>query len=462
MTTHIVSTAAELAAVSAPSVVKPGDTVLLNAGTYAGSYTWRSSGRPGAPIIVQNAPGQNVVLDRAGNGGAPNLRLEGTDLVVREHQDGGTFRITNTNTTRDLDAASFRPEGVRVAGTSRRTKLINLRIDNAGGGVVSDLGADANETYGLVITRCGWDSPTRGSGHGIYPQNSGDWRKAARHCAIANGYGHGIHLFGGSASKVQNYDVEDCVVFNTSSASHRDRVSEPVIFDGDDGLPSPVDGVAVRRSVLWQVYKYPEQAGAKHPCFRIGGGRSEVNGSLEFIDNWVYGGTIFAEAVSSLRFLDNKLRGASSPFSAVLAPVVETWRALTTKAEWDAAYDAFRAKYPENDYRIIIAANEMPDDGARAYANEHERGRGLVSVVNGSGAPIVMADLSSICEDKKIYELTDIEAPEGETFLFRYRGAGVPMPMIRPPATPPIGGSFPPDRATGVYFASFLVREIHV
>lgn len=460
MTTHIVSTAAELAAVSAPGIAKPGDIVLLNAGTYAGSYTWRSSGRPGAPIVVQNAPGQNVILDRAGNGGAPNLRLEGSDLVVREHQDGGTFRITNTNAARSLDANSFRPEGIRVAGTSRRTKLINLRIDNAGGGVVSDLGADANETYGLIITRCGWDSPTRGSGHGIYPQNSGDWRKAARHCAIANGYGHGIHLFGGHTSKVQNYDVEDCVVFNTSSASHRDRVSEPVIFDGDDGMPSPVDGVAVRRSVLWQVYKYPEQGGAKHPCFRIGGGRVEVNGTLEFTDNWVYGGTVFLEDVRSLRFKDNRLRGASSPFSGVLAPVVEAWRQLTTAAEWVAAYDAFRVKYPENDYKTIVAANEMPNDGARAYANEHERGRGLVAAVNGSGVPIVTVDLSEICEVGKIYELTDVEALEGETFLFRYRGIAIPLPMLRPGATPPIGGSFPADRATGPYFACFLIREI--
>src|SRR5687768_1449945 len=51
---------------NAGHAIKPGDTVLLHAGTYRGAFTSTLRGTAEAPIIVRGAEGERAVVDCVG------------------------------------------------------------------------------------------------------------------------------------------------------------------------------------------------------------------------------------------------------------------------------------------------------------------------------------------------------------------------------------------------------------
>ncbi len=169
-------------ALSSGHGVRPGDTIYLRGGTYNVCTTYTPdqynpycigssvSGSSGAPVTIRSYPGEWAVLDGVG----PALSSTGATIMAQGsyvwYMD---FEIknSNTNTRQTSQSASFVSDvdGWAIAIVASHIKVINLVIQNVGGGGVGLFNNyDDIETYGNVIYYTGWQGPDRGHGHAIY------------------------------------------------------------------------------------------------------------------------------------------------------------------------------------------------------------------------------------------------------------------------------------------------------
>src|SRR5262249_15288103 len=126
-------------ALNHPAAVKPGDTIWLHQGTYAGHFHGRLKGTEQAPIIVRQYPGERAVLD--GNFNITTARMGGNVLEI-----GGAytwfwgFELTSSHPKRKHNKAGShigeKPFGLDLGngGSVPGIKLINLVIHDTAQG----------------------------------------------------------------------------------------------------------------------------------------------------------------------------------------------------------------------------------------------------------------------------------------------------------------------------------------
>ena len=192
---------------------RPADTILLRAGTYRGEFTSTLAGVEGSPIVVRQYAGEQATIDGP--------------LIIRGAWTWyWGFDVGNSNP----DRTKTRPAGVTVFGPN--TKLINLTVHDAGGGVEPWTPAVDAEVYGCIIYRNGWQgaAPDRGHGHGLYVQNDTGTKRILDNI-LFNGYGYGIHAYteGGS---IKGLHFEGNIIFNSGKNARDEWRTSNMLIGG--------------------------------------------------------------------------------------------------------------------------------------------------------------------------------------------------------------------------------------
>ncbi|HWC74998.1 MAG TPA: Ig-like domain-containing protein, partial [Gemmatimonadales bacterium] len=174
----------------ANGAVRPGDTIWLRGGTYAGTYTTTLAGTSSAPIVVRQYPGERATID----GGTANVETFSVDGQWAIYWG---FEIMQSGTARSCDSCiGLRPTGVYVR-SAQNVKLLNLIVHDVGHATFMEDGTHNIEMYGWIIYNGGSINLTRSDGHGIYVHNDGIGWKVIRDNVVFNQFGYGLHAFTG-------------------------------------------------------------------------------------------------------------------------------------------------------------------------------------------------------------------------------------------------------------------------
>jgi parallel beta-helix repeat protein len=200
----------------AVNAVKPGDTILLESGTYAGCRIG-VSGTAGAPITLEAAPGANVLIDAPG---ASNLH--GSDIEVESFQ-----HAVNYWTIAGLQVENAPRSGIDVRGTNFITVENCVSHNNAKQGIFFAFSNNPLVQHNLTYSN---------GQHGIYDSNSGDNPTIIGNTSH-NNVGCGIQLNGdvtqGGDGIISNAFIADNVLYNNGagggSAINCDGVQNSVI-----------------------------------------------------------------------------------------------------------------------------------------------------------------------------------------------------------------------------------------
>jgi len=204
------SATAYLTIVGAAAKVKPGDTVLIQPGTYDGGITVEINGTPSAPITFR-ANGAGVVIE--GSGG-----------------ERDAFFITYAN--------YIVVEGLKIQHADRA----GMRIDNAHHVTVRNCTFADNGTWGLFTDFSDYttveNSEAYGSvdEHGIYISNSSD-HPTIRGNRLYNNHGCGLHMNGdinmGGDGIISYAVVENNILYDNGigggSGINMDGVTDSVV-----------------------------------------------------------------------------------------------------------------------------------------------------------------------------------------------------------------------------------------
>lgn len=299
-----------------PEVVNGGDTIWLHEGVYTGRFvSTLQSTIPNKNIVVATYKNDKVVL----NGNIPSskpsvLEVKGSNVSFRN------FEVTFLGEfSRNMADAIFQKvDGINHL-SGEDCKFINLKIHNNPG---SGLGS-WKFTGGTLIDHCkifnnGYFSKVRGSGAGIYVQNSSDKVRLIKNNLIFNNYYMGVEVW--SAAKnakdayVKNITLKNNIMFNNGMPGGMHKNNLLVATDDNNGINRATNIVVVDNVFYHNTdianNKSSGDAGslqlgvnAKSPLKNvmiknniiIGGNnafRLHTSENLTFEDNLVYGGYV--------------------------------------------------------------------------------------------------------------------------------------------------------------------------
>lgn len=180
---------------------RPGYTLYLRGGVYAGEFDSTLRGDNGLPMVIRPYPGERAIIDGALdiNGAFTTwigLEIRYSGWVTRVSQEPG-------NVPSDLPRRDLNIYGVG-------TRLINCIIHD-----LSNFGwwgpATDSELYGCLIYSNGWAGPDRGHGHGVYTQNRPGGRKVWRDCITWGHYSTCGKVYSASNAPLKHYDISGLI-----------------------------------------------------------------------------------------------------------------------------------------------------------------------------------------------------------------------------------------------------------
>ncbi|MES3030802.1 MAG: LamG-like jellyroll fold domain-containing protein [Patescibacteria group bacterium] len=210
-------------ALSHPSAVEPGATIYLRGGTHyiattssQRGFTSVLTGTASEPIVVRSYTGEWAVVD--GNLDGVNIKRDTIINITGAYTWYQNFEVTNSSIVgRKLDTGyNVAPNDERGGAIDDRgpgNKLINLLIHDAGGGVGAWSTGSNGEYYGNIVYNNGWDSPTGGTGHNVYSQNTNGYKHWTNNIMF-NAFNMLSKLGGENESQVNNVKFEGNTFFN--------------------------------------------------------------------------------------------------------------------------------------------------------------------------------------------------------------------------------------------------------
>lgn len=402
-------------ALSGEGPMGPGDTVWLRGGTYRGAFSSMLMGRPDAPIVVRQVPGELATLDSAGSA-KDALSIGGSYTWF------WGFEITSSDLKRQsAEPGPWPGDLLRGYGAVTRApgiRFINLVVhDNANGLGLWSESVDS-DAHGNIIYNNGWQAPDRAHGHGIYTQNEVGTRRLTDNI-IFNQFSHGIHAYGSARAHLDNITLEGNIVFNNGALAA---------------------GPEYVRNLL------------------LGGGRPALNPRLQ--DNVTYFGSMKTSGENSVGYSAGCVNlWAHGNYLIGGRPLI--LRSCTTQSfANNTLYGPVREdppnEYPGNEYRTV------PPTGTRVFVrpNRCEAGRAHVAIYNWDSQAQVRVDLSgaSLVKGER-FLIQDAQNFFGKPVvegIYEARPVNVPMTGLH--VKPPVG-NVPHSGHTAPQFGAFVVIQ---
>jgi len=428
------------AALAHPPQVRPGDTIWLHSGVYAGDFVSRLEGTPQEPITVRAAAGACVVIDGS-------LRIEGAGSVYwgLEIRDSGFPRRT--------ESAGSQP---RIAGghdavdvLAPHTALINNVIHDNAQGVGFWSPAHDSLLYGNLVFNNGWLGPVRRHGAGLYTQNR-QGVKRIEHNVFANNFSKNIQAYGTKRAGLEGFEFRENVLVNGRMLVGGFAPAERVTAAGNHSY----------RGNLQFFYRNRENRG-----LRVEG--NYVVGKL-VIGPWrgftVRGNTVAGGARGRLV----TLRPPGNPDPAPGRPAA--WnrnayyfadpaaRMFDVDGEGVFTLEGWRAR---TGFDEAVEQVRRPPSApyAAVFPNRYEAGRAHVAVYNWSGEAAVSVDLSPLgLPPRARVRVYNAQNP-AESLTDRLDNGTLRLPMAHWTAATPRGVAEPLHPSTFPRFGVFLVRS---
>jgi parallel beta-helix repeat protein len=190
--------------------LNPGDTLLVNSGTYADPVTIEIVASAGSPVLIKGN-GSGVVINGSGD------ERDAVFITYSRYVTFERFRIQNATRA-----------GLRIDNSDHITVRKSTFANNGTWGLFTDFSDDIlieeNNAYGSIEE------------HGIYVSNSGD-RPTLRGNVVHDNNANGIHMNGdlsqGGDGIISNAIVENNVIYNNGEAGgsgiNMDGVANSVI-----------------------------------------------------------------------------------------------------------------------------------------------------------------------------------------------------------------------------------------
>ncbi|MDX1979540.1 MAG: right-handed parallel beta-helix repeat-containing protein [Bryobacteraceae bacterium] len=413
-------------ALNHPSVLLPGDVIWLRGGRYGDGtgrqrFFSRLKGTAENPIIVRGYPGERATIDG------------GLVLVDGESTWYWDFEITSSEKDRigGTDGSTRLPEGIICR--SPNTKLINLVIHDTAQGMGVWQEAPDTEVYGNLIYHNGYQSTSRGHGHGIYFQNK-EGSKLLADNIIFNQFGTGLHGYGTSSAFVRNVTLEGNIVFSNGALSAREQYDDNIIL----GPGSALGDIAVRDNLT---YFPPRAAGYS----RIGSQFSPQNDNVSVTGNYFIGGFVAvmmgrwqqAEFARNTVYSDNG-HTVMLDLLPQQSPREYVWGGNTYYGKSFFTVTAPTKSYDWNQWRTVTGLDAdsvfqlSKPTGLWTFVrpNKFDADRANIAIYNWDSAKSVDVDLSSILTCGDTFEIRDAQNYYGEPVVrATFEGMPVAIPM---------------------------------
>lgn len=406
--------------------VQPGDTIWLRGGTYKGSFRSEVAGKPGAPVVVRQFPGERAIIDGASS-------TKDTWNAAGEYTVFWGFELTNSNPLRVSTTATERIRADIIANYAAHTKYINLIVHDGGVAMYTDAHFPDVEIAGCIFYNNGWQEPVKGHGHALYIKNY-TGPLVARDNVVFNQYGYGIHAYtNANSGKLMNITIEGNVSFNNGTLASRRSLSANILLGGD-GYAA---GGTIRDNMT---YYTPSLVAAEANV--IVGWKTLRNGDVVVERNYFVGGSPVLRFGfwTAARVSNDTLIGFGR------GPLIERLDPAASGQIWR---DNVELQTPPRTTRVAVRPNP------------YEAGRAHVVVFNWGKQPRVTVDVSAVLAPGDRYEVRNVQDLFGAPVVTgTITGSSITIPMGGVPPPAPIGLASSPAPKTGPEFDTFLVTRV--
>ena len=292
------------------SVVKGGDVIWLHEGVYNGRFTSKlQSLNKDEHITVASFPNEWAIL----NGNIKSIKtsvlnIKGSNVIYKN------FEVTWSGyySRNETDIAFQKSDGIsHDIGTN--CKFINLIIhNNPGSGFGSWKRTENSEINNCYIFNNGFMSKRgRGSGVGIYVQNSSEKIKLIKNSTIFNNYYKGIEIWSANRNAneeyVKNITLDNNVIFNSGLISGTYRDNLIIATDDRNGI-NIAKKITVKNNIFYHNTKLSKAIENNNaPSLTLGFNKSAPVESIKVLDNIIIGrkDAIRVLDVKSLHFKNN-------------------------------------------------------------------------------------------------------------------------------------------------------------
>ncbi|HEV2761355.1 MAG TPA: right-handed parallel beta-helix repeat-containing protein, partial [Pyrinomonadaceae bacterium] len=453
-----------LAGGAAGDEIKPGDTVWVRGGRYAGAFVSTLAGRPDAPVVVRAAAGERAVVDRAGvsESKQPALKVKGPHVWF------WGLEVTNSHPDRarrspyDNKDEPWRGSGADVY--ARGVKLVNMVFHDNGHGVWDK--QDGTEISGCLFYYNGNNKRE----HALYVGNNAGTKLIADNILFSQG-GYGILAHSNSTPGAQRgLHLEGNVAFNNGLLTADDQTTGNIQVGGVRGVPA--ERIHISNNY---VYTSEGSAASKSNGIRLGY-EDASNVDARLLDNYVVARAPFRVWWwRALEFQGNTVCSREETFELRLPeganPAEYLWDFNTyfgasagrpTFVRDSRAYDFARWRQATGfDAHSRFEQTRRPS-GTKVFVrpNRYEAGRAHVVVFNWDGRERVEADLGGVLKPGAEFEVLDAQNYFGGAVLRgRFDGSPVSLPLNLKRVAPPVGNVERAPAHTAPEFAVFVVRQ---
>jgi RNA polymerase sigma factor (sigma-70 family) len=447
----------DLASVLAhPDAIKPGDTIWLRGGEYAGPFVSKLKGTSDEPIVVRQYTGEKAVLT-GGPGNGIILTVEG------EHTWFWGFSITQAGKRESAEPGPWVQDIPTFTAINtdagHHHKFINLTISDVVG---SAFGFWENNTdseiYGCIAYNNGWQGPDRGHGVGISVQNKVGAKTMSGNIMF-NHYNSGVYAYGSSKASLRNMYFEGNVFFNNGVLARNGGGLDLLVGGG-----SPAENVQIKKNFFYS------------PTLSCNIGYSDSKNIDCIVTDNVFHGGLRLQRWEKLHFHDNVVSGQNDPLQLTLTEdaVPDNYRWLGNK------YFVLPDKYPPfsvlapggnaalnfDEWKIRTGVDKdsqftekLPiETQVFVRKNTYEPGRANIVVYNWGLKKNATAHIAEVLpagthyEVKNVYDLSGRPVAEG---ISDGTQISIPLIEIKPPR--PVGAATAPELMPDPQFHVFVL-----
>ncbi|MFC4721534.1 hypothetical protein ACFO5O_04315 [Geojedonia litorea] len=396
----------QTAMIQTPKTVNGGDIVYIHEGVYDGRFISTLQSTIANKLITVTAfKNDKVILNGNVTSGRKSvLEVKGQQVMFKNLE----ITFLGEFSRKQGDANFQNVDGINHS-SGAGCKFINLLIhNNPGSGFGSWKRTADAEINGCIIYNNGYYSAKRGSGVGIYVQNSSDKFRLIKNNIIFNNYYKGVEVWSdnrkASDAYVKNVILDNNVIFNSALVTGIPK-DNLIIATNDNNAVNIAKNIMVTKNIFYHNTNYiKNEIDGELPSFTLGFNKnapvenvSVTNNiilgrndgirilhakTLEFKNNIVYSG--FIRFYPS--FYDNfdsktwKLSG-NSYYTRKNKTIriqskedftVEEWQkryGMDTKSSWkpisqfnlNAVLDITKNEYDENKYRVVLFSKNEDD-----------------------------------------------------------------------------------------------------